>query len=240
MPNLPEKKVGIVACSGEEMPEGFVSRLAALQVLEEHRPGQTVTICLPLFLAGGEGDRAFARFYPTITVDGCDRHCAARATELYSHKPAASFVVSDFVQAQGLPAPHGLRRLDAAGQQVVTALATAVADKVDELLAVHWSRRLGEVIDLAPTPKVTSEAACACGSGIPVTMVEVEGQTVQFMALTAILDQAYAQGMRATSGVPPQLLETVRLYNPIPAGQEALYAAALSLAWTEYGRQHDS
>lgn len=240
MPNLPEKKVGIVACSGEEMPEGFVSRLAALQVLEERRPGQTVTICLPLFLAGGEGDRAFARFYPTITIDGCDQRCAARATELYSHRPAASIVVSDFVQTHGLPAPHGLRRLDADGQQVVAALATAVAGKVDELLAVHWSRHLGEVIDLVPAPKVTSEAACACGSGIPVTTVEIEGQNVQFMALNAIFDQAYAQGLRAGAGLPPQLLETVRLYNPIPAGQEALYAAALTLAWTEYGTRRDA
>ena len=62
MPKLPEKKVGIVACSGEELAEGTVTRLAALRVLEELRPRDTVTICLPLFLAGGEGDRAFRRF----------------------------------------------------------------------------------------------------------------------------------------------------------------------------------
>ena len=60
MPDLPKKKVGIVACSGEELAEGTVTRLAALKVLEQLRPGDTVTICLPLFLAGGEGDRAFA------------------------------------------------------------------------------------------------------------------------------------------------------------------------------------
>ncbi len=240
MPNLPEKKVGIVACSGEEMAEGFVSRLAALQVLEERRPGQTVTICLPLFLAGGEGDRAFARFYPTITIDGCDQRCAARATELYSHRPAASFVVSDFVQANDLPTPRGLRRLDADGEQVVATLATAVADKVDELLAVRWSRRQGEVIDLAPAPRVSSEAACACGSGIPVTSIAVDGQTVQFMALTAIFDQAYAQGQRASDGVSPQLMEMVQLYNPLPPGQETLYAAALNWAWMEYGASHHS
>ena len=35
-----------------------------------------MTICLPLFLAGGAGDRAFARFYPTIAIDGCDQRCA--------------------------------------------------------------------------------------------------------------------------------------------------------------------
>ena len=98
MPDLPKKKVGIVACSGEELPEGTVTRLAALRVLEQLRPADTVTICLPLFLAGGEGDRAFARFYPTVAVDGCDKRCAARATEMYSGKPAAGVVVSDLGQ----------------------------------------------------------------------------------------------------------------------------------------------
>ena len=57
MVDLPQKKVGIVACSGEELAEGTVTRLAALKVLEQLRPKDTVTICLPLFLAGGEGER---------------------------------------------------------------------------------------------------------------------------------------------------------------------------------------
>jgi uncharacterized metal-binding protein len=107
MPELPQKKVGIVACSGEEIAEGTVTRLAALKVLEELRPQDTVTICLPLFLAGGEGDRAFARFYPTIAVDGCELRCAARATEEHSGKPAASIVVSDLVAEHGLEQPGG-------------------------------------------------------------------------------------------------------------------------------------
>ena len=47
MVDLPQKKVGIIACSGEELPEGTVTRLAALKVLEELRPADTVTICLP-------------------------------------------------------------------------------------------------------------------------------------------------------------------------------------------------
>src|SRR5512143_860410 len=97
MPDLPKKKVGIVACSGEELAEGTVTRLAALRVLEQLRPSDTVTICLPLFLAGGEGDRAFARFYPTIAVDGCSLRCAARGTEMYSSRPAASLMISELV-----------------------------------------------------------------------------------------------------------------------------------------------
>ena len=99
MPELPKRKVGLVSCSGEEMAEGTVTRLATLKVLETLRPDETVTICLPLFLAGGEGDRAFARFYPTIAIDGCEKRCAARGTEMYSSKPAAGIVVSELCPA---------------------------------------------------------------------------------------------------------------------------------------------
>ena len=123
MPDLPKKKVGIVSCSGEELAEGTVTRLAALKVLEQLRPADTVTICLPLFLAGGEGDRAFAKFYPTIAVDGCELRCAARATEMYSSKPAASIMVRDVVAENGLAQPEGRRRLNAAGLQAVEATA---------------------------------------------------------------------------------------------------------------------
>jgi len=101
-----------VACSGEELPEGTVTRLAALKVLEQLRPADTVTICLPLFLAGGEGDRAFAKFYPTIAVDGCEQRCAARATEKYSNKPAGGIVVTELAAERGLKRPAGLRQLD--------------------------------------------------------------------------------------------------------------------------------
>ena len=103
-------KVGIVTCSGEELAEGTVARLAALKVLNELRPRETVTICLPLFLAGGAGDRAFAKLHPTITVDGCDLRCAARGTEKYSSKPAASLVVKELVAEWGLERPEGRRR----------------------------------------------------------------------------------------------------------------------------------
>ena len=143
MPELPQKKVGIIACSGEEMAEGTVTRLAALKVLEQLRPDDTVTICLPLFLAGGEGDRAFARFYPTIAIDGGELCCAARATEQYSGKPAASAVVSDVVRECGLARPEGRRRLNEAGRQAVTETADRVAGLVDGLLERPWSRRDG-------------------------------------------------------------------------------------------------
>src|SRR5512138_1619651 len=134
MPDLLPKKVGIVACSGEELAEGTVARLAALRVLNDLRPKHTVTICLPLFLAGGAGDRAFAKLHPTITVDGCDLRCAARATEKYSNKPAASVVVNDLIAETGLEKPKGRRRLNAAGYEAVRVTAEKMAALVDEAL----------------------------------------------------------------------------------------------------------
>lgn len=237
MPDLPQKKVGIVACSGEELAEGTVTRLAALRVLESLRPADTVTICLPLFLAGGEGDRAFARFYPTIAVDGCELRCAARATEMYSGKPAASIVVSDVVQEAGLGQPAGRRRLNEAGLQAVEATAKQVAGMVDELLGRRWSRRQGAFIDVeipvtdsAEGPAAGNDpvvASCACGSGIPIQVVAVNGEKVTLIALPALFEQFREAGRAPSTGTAADLLEQVRIYNPVPAELEAAYLDAV-------------
>lgn len=142
MGSLPERKVGIIACSGEELAEGTVSRLAALKVLQELRRGRAVTICLPLFLAGGEGDRAFARFHPTITVDGCRLRCAARGTEMYSGKPSAGLVVSDLIAEAGLPPIEGRRCLNDPGRQAVALTADRLAEAVDRVLAERDAPRV--------------------------------------------------------------------------------------------------
>jgi len=134
MPDLPRKKVGIIACSGEELPEGTITRLAALRVLHQLLPDDTVTICLPLFLAGGEGDRNFARFYPTIAVDGCEKQCAFRGTEEYSNRPAAAIVVTDLIASHGLDKPHGCRKPDTVGMKVVELVAQELAGMVEKLL----------------------------------------------------------------------------------------------------------
>ncbi len=236
MPSLPQRKVGIVACSGEEMPEGTVTRLAALQVLETLRPAQTVTICLPLFLAGGEGDRAFAKFYPTVAVDGCEKRCAARATELYSNRPAASILVEQVRAEHDLPRPQGCRRLSAESRALVDALAEAIAAEVDRLMAVRWSRTEGAMLQPAGEAPAVSTAGCACGSGVPVTTVRIGGKSVQIMALQPILEMAYQQGLRADGAPPEQIMATVRIYNTIPGEEDPAYAEAVSLAWADYCR----
>lgn len=236
MPELPGRKVGIVACSGEELAEGTVTRLAALKVLEELRPADTVTICLPLFLAGGEGDRAFARFYPTIAIDGCDKRCAARATEQLSGKPAASVVVTDLLAEHGLDRPQGARRLDENGRQAVEITADRVAGLVDELLGERWDRRRGAVVESEPQAAAPAapQAGCACGSGIPVQTVDVDGRAVPIAALPLIFEQFRGAGKAPGAEVAKELLETVKIYNDVAAGTDEAYAAALEREYAAF------
>lgn len=238
MPDLPKKKVGIVACSGEEMAAGTVTRLAALKVLEQLRPAETVTICLPLFLAGGEGDRAFARFYPTIAIDGCDKRCAAKATEQYSGKPAASVVVMDLVEAGANLGTA--RRLNETGRNAVEAVAEAVAPLVDNLLGIKWSRRTGTAVEERDQPEEAVEAKCSCGSGIPVLTLTVEDRRETLIAVPAIFEQLYQQGKRPeTAGLAAELLQTTSLYNAIAETFAATYQAALLREFEIYCRKQE-
>ncbi|MCJ7677385.1 MAG: putative zinc-binding protein [Anaerolineales bacterium] len=242
MPELPKKKVGIVACSGEELAEGTVTRLAALKVLEQLRPADTVTICLPLFLAGGEGDRAFARFYPTIALDGCELRCAARGTEMYSGKPAASVVVRDLLQQAGLPQPGGPRRLDEAGHRAVEITAKETVRLVDDLLETPWSRRTGaplEVADGEAEIREAVQATCACGSGIPIQKVLVDEEEVTLMALPLIFENFRQNGKLPGLALAGELLATVAIYNPIPAGRGSAYEQALLREYAAFCQERE-
>jgi len=247
MVDLPKKKVGIVACSGEELPEGTVTRLAALKVLEKLRPADTVTICLPLFLAGGEGDRAFAKFYPTIAVDGCELRCAARATEMYSSKPAASVMVRDLIAENSLDQPQGRRRLNAAGLQAVDLTAERIADTVDELLDKRWDRRAGTFAGLqdasiAPQDSVEDEkeATCSCGSGIPIQKVIIAGQEVTLVGLPLIFQQFREAGKAPSQTIFRELMENVKIYNPIPIDAESNYTNAIADEYAAFWEQKET
>ena len=127
-------KVGIVSCSGEEIPEGTISRVATLLVLEKLRPDETVTICLPLFLAGGEGERSFAKVFPTITVDGCNKRCAEKGTMKYSGKPFATIVVTESLKKCPNLSLKSRDHLSAEEWDFAEKVAEEIAKKVDEAL----------------------------------------------------------------------------------------------------------
>jgi uncharacterized metal-binding protein len=244
MVDLPKKKVGIVACSGEELAEGTVTRLAALKVLEHLRPADTVTICLPLFLAGGAGDRAFARFYPTIAVDGCEQRCAARATEMYSSKPAASIMVRELVAENNLGQPEGKRCLNGAGLQAVDVTAERIAALVDDLLEKRWNRRAGTFAGPQDTPippqdsaETEKVATCSCGSGIPIQKVIISGQEVTLVALPLIFEQFREAGKSPGDATMHEMMDTVKIYNLVPTEAEPIYTTAILREYTTFWEQ---
>jgi uncharacterized metal-binding protein len=133
MPDRP-RKVGIISCSGEAIAGGTISRVACRRVLEELRPGNSVTICLPLFIAGGEEERMFADRFPTITVDGCDKRCAALGTARLSGKPTRTLIVTEILKNKGLPPATKLRNLGDKEKSAVQAVAEEIAAAIDEIV----------------------------------------------------------------------------------------------------------
>jgi uncharacterized metal-binding protein len=223
MPSLPERKVGIVACSGEELAEGTVTRLAALKVLHELRRGQTVTICLPLFLAGGEGERSFATRHPTITVDGCSLKCAAQGTENYSAKPAASIVVSELAAEHGITGIDGRRCRNGAGKQAVEITAERLAALVDQVR--------GEI------PEASGDGGavgCSCGSGIPVKILTIAGQAVEVVALPLIFAELRVANRSPGDAVVEQLVEMVKVYNHVAPEAEPSWREVLAREYAAY------
>jgi uncharacterized metal-binding protein len=128
-------KIGIIACSGEETPEGTVSRSAVRRVLEVLRPHDTVTLCLPLFLAGNEGERSFSRTHPTITIDGCDKQCARWGTEKHGGPVATALVVSEILGGGTAGLSRSLRGCGEADKDAVATVADRIVAEIDALLS---------------------------------------------------------------------------------------------------------
>jgi len=239
MLNVIRRKVGIVSCSGEELAEGTVARLATLKVLHELRPQETVTICLPLFLAGGEGDREFARFHPTITVDGCALRCAARGTEMYSGKPAASVVVNDLLAAAGLTRAGGRRSLDEAGRRAVDMTAGRLAQLVDELIKGRQASP-GAAVEPTPAASEGPPPACACGGGVSAGELVIGQRTVRVLALPLLLSQFRLAGREPGEAFATELLAAVKVYNDVPREDEDRWRDALAAEYCRFCAEDSS
>lgn len=126
-------KIGVVSCSGEGCVEGTISRIATRLVLER-LPENTVTICLPLFLTGEKGERMFAKFFPTISVDGCEKECAKRAIEKYSDKVTHSIVVTELFEKKDIENCGTRRVLNKKGLESASMIVDKIENIIDALL----------------------------------------------------------------------------------------------------------
>ncbi len=232
MPDLPRKKVGLIACSGEDHPLGTLGRVAARLVLEKLRPHDTVTLCLPLFLSGEQSERAFARFYPTIAIDSCGVACAARATAQHSGPVVRALDLEKLLAGLGITVKASWRReLDADGMAAAEEVAAIIARMVDRIL--RREDRPAEV----PAEESDAKgevAACSCGSGIPVLRLNVDGHTLELLAVPAVFAQFREQGRVPSSEVAAELLAQARLYNAVPTDEEDLVTEALATAYRDY------
>jgi hypothetical protein len=152
---------------------------------------------------------------------------------MYSGKPAAGEVVTEIVAENGLEAPAGARRLNAAQR---------IAETVDVLLGKRWNRRTGgfseaeslllPVIDSEPQLEV--QATCSCGSGIPIQKVVVGGKTITMLGLPLIFQQFREAGKAPSDAVLGELFDTIKIYNPVPKDEEEAYAAAILREYTVF------
>ena len=220
-------KVGIISCSGEEIPEGTIARQAVRRVLEALRPQQTVTFCLPLFLAGEEGERRFAREHPTITVDGCSKLCAKRGTEKYSGRVSASLVVGDILGDRAKGCHRSIRDADKADEEAVWLVAERIAGEVDALAGSAVCLESGR-------DSAADGACCACGKPSPNGKLHIEGKAVALAGLPLIFAQLRKKGLQPTDDCGNALLATVKIYHAIQPGEEAAYRDALVAAYHAY------
>jgi uncharacterized metal-binding protein len=222
-----QSKIGIISCSGEEIAAGTISRLATRRVLELLRPASTVTLCLPLFLAGEEMERRFAREHPTITVDGCDKLCARRGTEKYSGRVAASLVVADILKDGLNGCSRSLKDSGKTDETAVWIVADKIAAEVDRLLESAPKTGLTESDSAAP-------CACSCGSPAPAANLLVNGKTVSIDGLPLIFEHLRKQGLQPNAECADKVMKTVRIYHAIDPAEEVSFCQALASAYNDY------
>ncbi len=219
-------KVGIISCSGEAIAEGTISRLATRRVLELLRPDATVTLCLPLFLAGNDAERNFARTHPTITIDGCSKQCAKWGTEKHSGPVNAALVVPDILGTESAGCHRSSRDASQVDKEAVWAVAERIAAEVDTVLAA-----------VAPGDVAAAEATagqCACSSPLPGGKVTIKGKAITITGLPLIFEQCAERGLPASEDDSAALLDVVKIYHGVAPEDEAEYRTALMQAYQAF------
>ena len=215
-------KVGIVSCSGESIAEGTISRLATRRVLELLRPDKAVTICLPLFVAGNEGEQNFAKTHPTMTVDGCPKQCARWGTERHSGPVSSVLVVSEILGTAANGCSRSSRGSSKADQEAVWIVAEHIASEVDRILA--------ETTDIS-APEASD---CACSRPIPGGSLNIAGEDVTIPGLLLIFAQCVERSIPADESGSKDLLDAVKVYHRILPEEEAKYRIALLSAYRKF------
>jgi len=221
-------KVGIISCAGEAIPEGTISRLATRRVLESLRPDSTVTLCLPLFLAGNEGERNFAKTHPTIAIDGCPKQCARWGTEKHSGPVSGAIIVSEILGTAATGCSRSVRGVSKPDKEAVWVIAEYIAAEVDRVQTEE---------NLAAAAETTTGAECACSAPVPGRKVVVAGKTVTIAGLQLIFQQCLDRVIPDNDSGSTALLEAVKIYHRIYPEEDEEYRQALLASYQEFCRE---
>ena len=186
----------------------------------------TVTLCLPLFLSGNEGERNFAKTHPTITIDGCEKQCARWGTEKHSGPVSGALIVSEILGTQPSACHRSSRGASQADREAVWAVAEQIAAAVDRALA-----------DATPAHAVAAgmgAGQCACSSPVPGGSITVKGAKVMIAGLPLIFEQCAERSFPADDSGSTALLEVVKIYHHILPEEEADYRRALLAAYQDF------
>ncbi len=77
----------------------------------------------------------FAKNFPTIAVDGCEKRCAEYAIEKFSGKTARSLIVSDLLKKWGLKNMGSRRELTSEGKEAASKVAEEIVAAIDDIFA---------------------------------------------------------------------------------------------------------
>ena len=112
---------------------------------------------------------------------------------------------------------------------------------MDRLLGPESDRRTGLAND-NPEPLEESaarQATCSCGSGIPVTTLNFAGREVTLVGLPLIFAQFREAGKLPDGSTKAELMEAVRIYNPIANEDEASCADLILQEYRAYCQRSD-
>jgi hypothetical protein len=130
--------------------------------------------------------------------------------------------------------------LNEAGQKAVHATAERLAALVDRALGEERGTSAAAASGAGEAPMEPREATCSCGSGVPVTRVMIGGNMVELVALPLILGKFHEAGRGQDEQTISELLDTVRIYNAVPPGEEASYREVVRREYAAFCRKEQT
>ena len=117
--------------------------------------------------------------------------------------------------------------MNIAGNKAVEVTAERLAALVDEALGKE-AGAAPPVEEPTGGPRgAERQVACSCGSGVAVTKLAIDGQTVELVALPLIFRHLRERGGGQDEEAARELFETVKIYNAVRPKAEASYREAV-------------